>query len=99
MLQTVHCNCKVHAEYHDTGDFVFSGLLLHCLKIFLFNNLMIIETDCWWLHIIGIFAFLNYLPYSKHLHIYLLFPMPIIPRLIPKEKWIIWKMLQMKLNT
>jgi heterodisulfide reductase subunit C len=33
-----------------------------------------IERVCWWLHIIGILAFLNYLPYSKHLHILLAFP-------------------------
>ena len=29
---------------------------------------------CWWLHILGILAFLNYLPYSKHFHIILGFP-------------------------
>ena len=39
---------------------------------------MAIERTCWWLHIAGIFAFLNYLPYSKHLHILLAFPMPIM---------------------
>ncbi len=32
------------------------------------------ERTCWWLHILGILAFLNYLPYSKHLHILLAFP-------------------------
>src|SRR5258706_2330368 len=38
------------------------------------GSLTIIERSCWWLHITGIFAFLNYLPYSKHLHILLAFP-------------------------
>jgi heterodisulfide reductase subunit C len=33
-----------------------------------------IERICWWLHIIGILCFLNYLYYSKHLHILLAFP-------------------------
>jgi heterodisulfide reductase subunit C len=33
-----------------------------------------IERTAWWLHIIGIFVFLNYLYYSKHLHILLAFP-------------------------
>ncbi|MFI5160374.1 MAG: 4Fe-4S dicluster domain-containing protein [Sphingobacteriales bacterium] len=33
-----------------------------------------IERGCWWFHIIGILAFLNYLPYSKHFHILLAFP-------------------------
>lgn len=36
--------------------------------------LVIIERFCWWLHILGILAFLNYLPLSKHLHIILAFP-------------------------
>ena len=38
------------------------------------NLLIIIERAFWWLHIIGIFAFLNYLPYSKHFHIIMAFP-------------------------
>ena len=33
-----------------------------------------IERTAWWLHIIGILIFLNYLYYSKHLHILLAFP-------------------------
>ena len=33
-----------------------------------------IEMMAWWFHIIGILAFLNYLYYSKHLHILLAFP-------------------------
>ena len=63
-----------HAGYHQTGSFVVSGAFAS-----LFNNtnpttLVAIERACWWLHITGIFAFLNYLPYSKHLHILLAFP-------------------------
>jgi heterodisulfide reductase subunit C len=34
----------------------------------------IIERTAWWFHIIGILVFLNYLYYSKHLHILLAFP-------------------------
>lgn len=36
--------------------------------------LIAIERTCWWLHIIGVMFFLNYLYYSKHLHILLAFP-------------------------
>ena len=42
---------------------LFEGLPLHA-----------IERTAWWLHIIGILIFLNYLYYSKHLHILLAFP-------------------------
>jgi heterodisulfide reductase subunit C len=38
------------------------------------NTLHIIERSAWWLHIIGILVFLNYLYFSKHLHILLAFP-------------------------
>ena len=46
--------------------FLFSGMDV--------NTLHLIQHTCWWGHIIGIFAFLNYLPYSKHFHIILAFP-------------------------
>ncbi len=37
-------------------------------------NLYLIERVAWWMHITGIIIFLNYLYYSKHLHILLAFP-------------------------
>ena len=47
-------------------------------------TLYLIEKSAWWLHIIGIYAFMNYLPYSKHLHIILAFPNAYYAPLIPK---------------
>ncbi|WP_117883318.1 (Fe-S)-binding protein [Aureibaculum luteum] len=38
------------------------------------ETLHVIERTSWWLHIAGILVFLNYLYYSKHLHILLAFP-------------------------
>ncbi len=38
------------------------------------ESLHIIERIGWWGHITMVFAFLNYLPYSKHFHILLAFP-------------------------
>jgi heterodisulfide reductase subunit C len=38
------------------------------------SSVILVERIAWWMHIIGIFAFLNYLYYSKHLHILLAFP-------------------------
>ena len=48
------------------------------------GTLVAIERTCWWLHIIGVFAFLNYLPYSKHFHILLAFPNAYYSKLIPQ---------------
>lgn len=47
-------------------------------------SLIIIERAAWWLHIIGILIFLNYLYYSKHLHILLAFPNVYFSKLQPK---------------
>ncbi|MGV3596071.1 MAG: 4Fe-4S dicluster domain-containing protein [Sediminibacterium sp.] len=62
------------SHYPTTGSFYFSGLLSPIFSGFSDGTLIAIERTCWWLHIAGIFAFLNYLPYSKHLHIMLAFP-------------------------
>ena len=61
-------------HYHNTGSFVFSGLLAPLFSTLSTTTLIGIERTCWWIHIVGILAFLNYLPYSKHLHIILAFP-------------------------
>jgi len=61
-------------HYHATGSFIFSGLLTPLFSNISTSTLIIIERTCWWVHIIGILTFLNYLPYSKHLHIMLAFP-------------------------
>ncbi len=60
----------VQFQAMDSGNVIsgfiapfFEGLPLHA-----------IERTAWWLHIIGILIFLNYLYYSKHLHILLAFP-------------------------
>jgi heterodisulfide reductase subunit C len=48
------------------GPMLFGGVSEHGLHI--------IERIGWWGHIIMVFSFLNYLPYSKHFHILLAFP-------------------------
>lgn len=63
-----------HEHYHPAGSFPISGFIAPALNGLSDGTLIFIERFCWWLHIIGILAFLNYLPYSKHLHIVLAFP-------------------------
>ena len=73
-------------HYHQTGQFFFSGIISPLFDGLNENTIIAIERSCWWLHIIGIFAFLNYLPYSKHLHILLAFPNAYYARLEPMGK-------------
>src|SRR5215210_2207956 len=63
-----------YIPYHQTAPFFISGFITPAFAKMSSGNLVIIERACWWLHIIGILSFLNYLPYSKHLHIILGFP-------------------------
>ena len=56
------------------GSFPISQFLLPLFDGMSNATLIIIERAAWWLHILGILFFLNYLYYSKHLHILLAFP-------------------------
>ena len=72
-----------HYTAYLTGNFWISSLLHGWLNNYSTATLVIVERASWWLHIVGIFAFLNYLPYSKHLHIILAFPNAYYARLKP----------------
>lgn len=71
------------ANYIQAGSFPVSSFLVPLLPDSQ-SALIAIERFCWWFHIIGIFAFLNYLPYSKHFHIILAFPNTYYSNLEPK---------------
>ena len=75
-----------HYAANPTGNFILSQYLHPVLNGISTEGLVIIERVCWWLHIVGIYAFLNYLPYSKHLHIILAFPNAYYARLEPMGK-------------
>jgi ferredoxin len=75
-----------HYAAHTTGDFALSRLLHPLLNGWSSGSLVVLERTCWWLHILGILGFLNYLPYSKHLHILLAFPNAWYARLEPEGK-------------
>ena len=51
------------------------------------ESLHTIERTAWWIHILGILTFLNYLYYSKHLHILLAFPNTYFANLNPKGQF------------
>ena len=57
----------------NSGNLI-SGYVAVLFDGFSNESLHIIERACWWAHIIGILIFMNYLYFSKHLHILLAFP-------------------------
>jgi len=74
-------------SYIKAGSFPVSQFLTPLFEEFKLETLIILERSFWWLHIIGIFAFLNYLYYSKHLHILLAFPNTYFANLENKGKF------------
>ncbi|MCH5597672.1 (Fe-S)-binding protein [Niabella ginsengisoli] len=75
-----------HYAEANTGAFIISQYIQPLIGGMSDATLIIIERTCWWLHIAGIFAFLNYLPYSKHLHIILAFPNAYYNKLVSMGK-------------
>ena len=61
-------------HYIKAGSFPISQFIAPLFSSLSIESLVILERTFWWLHITGIFIFLNYLYFSKHLHILLAFP-------------------------
>ncbi len=73
--------------YIRAGSFPVSELMTPLFSSFSPSMLVVLERSFWWMHIIGILIFLNYLYYSKHLHILLAFPNTYFQNLSPKGKF------------
>jgi heterodisulfide reductase subunit C len=73
-------------HFLQTGSFLISNSMSGIFTNFDTNTLIIFERVCWWVHIIGVMLFLNYLPFSKHLHIMLAFPNTYFASLEPYGK-------------
>ncbi|MGY8887032.1 MAG: 4Fe-4S dicluster domain-containing protein [Flavobacteriales bacterium] len=75
------------AHYTKAGTFPVSSFIAPLFAGFSEATLVIIERSAWWIHILGILVFLNYLYFSKHLHIMLAFPNVYFGSLDPKGKF------------
>ncbi|MGV8914239.1 MAG: 4Fe-4S dicluster domain-containing protein [Kaistella sp.] len=73
--------------YAVHGNFpISSSLFGPFLQNFTENSLVLVERGAWWFHFIGILFFMNYLYYSKHLHIILAFPNTWFAKLKPQAE-------------
>lgn len=75
-LQATGFNFPVSTPLHNS---LFDGLSEGALHT--------IVLVAWWLHLVGILAYLNYLPFSKHFHIVLAFPNVWYAKLTPKGQF------------
>lgn len=74
-------------HYAQAGSFPVSQFIAPLFEGSDLSSIILIERTAWWVHIIGIFFFLNYLYYSKHLHILLAFPNTFFADLRPKGQF------------
>ncbi|UUC44995.1 (Fe-S)-binding protein [Flavobacterium cerinum] len=75
------------SHYHQAGAFPVSQFIAPVFNGMSVSAVVLIERASWWLHIVGILVFLNYLYYSKHLHILLAFPNTYFANLKPQGQF------------
>ncbi|SFW16123.1 (Fe-S)-binding protein [Cellulophaga fucicola] len=71
-------------HYVKAGSFPISQFIAPIFGGMSEASLIVVERSAWWMHITGILLFLNYLYYSKHLHILLAFPNTYYGKVQPK---------------
>lgn len=76
-----------YPHYISAGSFPISGLITPIFNGVDLATVAFIERFCWWAHIIGVMFFMNYLYYSKHLHIFLAFPNTYYANLNPQGEF------------
>ncbi len=74
-------------HYTQAGSFPISQFLAPIFNGMNEGSVILIERAAWWLHICGILVFLNYLYFSKHLHILLAFPNTYFANLNPQGQF------------
>jgi heterodisulfide reductase subunit C len=75
------------SHYTQVGAFPVSQSIAPVFNGMSEGSVVLLERAFWWLHISGILIFLNYLYFSKHLHILLAFPNTYFADLDPKGKF------------
>lgn len=63
-----------HIVHYGTEDFAIKPLSALISNFIPFQNAETIYEYSWWIHILSILIFMNYLPYSKHFHVYTSLP-------------------------
>ena len=75
------------SHFHKAGSFPVSQFIAPIFNGMSNELVMLLSEVFWWLHIVGILVFMNYLYFSKHLHILLAFPNTYFADLNPKGKF------------
>lgn len=76
-----------YSHFEEVGAYPISQYISPIFDGMNVSLVALLERAFWWLHICGILVFLNYLYFSKHLHILLAFPNTYYADLNPKGKF------------
>lgn len=71
---------------NPVGSYPLSSLFVPLIQNFDIGTIHSLEQISWWAHILGVFAFANYLPYSKHFHVFMSVPNVFMSRMEPLTK-------------
>lgn len=71
-------------HYIKAGAFPVSQFIVPLINGLSDHVLINMERSCWWIHIVGVLLFLNYIIWSKHFHILIAFPNTWYSKLTPK---------------
>lgn len=75
------------SHFHKAGSFPVSQFIAPLFNGMSNELVMLLSEVFWWLHITGILVFMNYLYFSKHLHILLAFPNTYFANLNPEGQF------------
>jgi len=70
----------------EEGVYPVAGLFFPLVSSMSTHSLKLLYEAAWWTHILLIFFFANYLPYSKHFHVFMSVPNVFLSRLEPLGK-------------
>jgi Fe-S oxidoreductase/nitrate reductase gamma subunit len=86
LMNTGYIGNKLSSGSNFAGIFPVSSLIAQLLSGLSGKSFRIIYETSWWCHILLVFFFANYLPYSKHFHVFMSVPNVFLSRLEPLGK-------------
>ncbi len=84
-MNTFYLLASAVSGHEIVGVYPVSQLLASWINADAFSNEVLYQFN-WWTHIVLIFVFANYLPYSKHFHVFMSVPNVFLSRLDPLGK-------------
>lgn len=85
-MNTGYAGWKISSGEQQYGFFPVSMAFINVFPHFSASGFRILHEISWWIHILLIFIFANYLPYSKHFHVFMSVPNVFLSRLEPLGK-------------